>query len=71
MNTDSSRKQRLKFFFLNVAAFAVIFLALGFITLQMLQSSAYRQTDESLKKMSQNQTRIDWEIQRYQQDNPF
>ena len=30
MNTEISRKQRLKFFFLNIAAFAGIFLLLGF-----------------------------------------
>ncbi|EOH76009.1 sensor histidine kinase [Enterococcus malodoratus] len=71
MNTEISRKQRLKFFFINVAAFAVIFLLLGFITLQLLQSSAYRQTDLSLKKMAESEHLIQMEINRYQQGNPF
>lgn len=71
MNTEISRKQRLKFFFINVVAFAVIFLLLGFITLQLLQSSAYRQTDLSLKKMAESEHLIQMEINRYQQGNPF
>ncbi|MDT2735678.1 HAMP domain-containing sensor histidine kinase [Enterococcus pseudoavium] len=71
MNTEISRKQRLKFFFLNVAAFAGIFLLLGFITLQLLQSSAYRQTDLSLEQMAKNEHLIEMEITRYQAGNPF
>ncbi|MGX7204950.1 sensor histidine kinase [Enterococcus pingfangensis] len=71
MNTEISRKQRLKFFFINVAAFASIFLLLGFITLQLLQSSAYRQTDLSLTQMAENEHLIEMEITRYQQDDPF
>ncbi|MDT2604022.1 HAMP domain-containing sensor histidine kinase [Enterococcus dongliensis] len=71
MNTELSRNQRLKFFFINVAAFASIFLLLGFITLQLLQSSAYRQTDLSLTQMAKNTHLIQIEINRYQQDDPF
>lgn len=50
MNKELSKKQRRQFFLLNAGAFALIFLLLGFIVLQLLQSSAYKQTDESLKK---------------------
>ena len=71
MNNELSRRQRLRFFFLNVAAFAAIFLALGFITLQILHSSAYRQTDEDLKQITPDSPRITMEIQRYQADDPF
>ena len=71
MNTEISRKQRLKFFFLNVAAFAAIFVLLGFITLQLLQSSAYRQTDLSLEQMADNKHIIQMEINRYQLNDPF
>lgn len=71
MNNELSRKQRLKFFFINVTAFAGIFLLLGFITLQLLQSSAYRQTDLSLEQMADNEHLIQMEITRYQQGNPF
>lgn len=71
MNNEFSRKQRLKFFFINVTAFAGIFLLLGFITLQLLQSSAYRQTDLSLEQMADNSHLIQMEINRYQQGNPF
>jgi two-component system sensor histidine kinase CiaH len=62
MNTEISRKQRWKFFFINVAAFAGVFLLLGFITLQLLQSSAYRQTDLSLSQMAKNERLIEMEI---------
>ena len=71
MNTEISRKQRWKFFFINVAAFAGVFLLLGFITLQLLQSSAYRQTDLSLSQMAKNERLIEMEITRYQEGNPF
>lgn len=71
MNTEISRRQRLKFFFINVAAFAAIFVLLGFITLQLLQSSAYRQTDLSLEQMADNEHIIEMEISRYQEGNPF
>lgn len=71
MNTEISRKQRWKFFFINVAAFAGVFLLLGFITLQLLQSSAYRQTDLSLSQMAKNERLIKMEITRYQEGNPF
>lgn len=71
MNTEITRKQRLKFFLINAGAFAGIFLLLGFITLQLLQSSAYRQTDLSLEQMAKNDHLIEMEINRYQQDNPF
>ncbi|MFV0560358.1 MAG: sensor histidine kinase [Enterococcus sp.] len=71
MNNDSSNKQRWRFFFINVSAFAIIFLSLGLIILQVLQSSTYRQTDLSLESMKENQNLIDVEISRYQQDDPF
>ena len=71
MNTEITRKQRLKFFLINTGSFAGIFLLLGFITLQLLQSSAYRQTDLSLEQMAKNDHLIEMEINRYQQDNPF
>lgn len=71
MNTEISKKQRRQFFLLNAGAFALIFLLLGFIVLQLLQSSAYRQTDESLKNISQDERTITTEITRLKEDNPF
>lgn len=71
MNTELSKKQRRQFFLVNVGAFALIFLLLGFIVLQLLQSSAYKQTDESLKNTSQDNRVITMEISRLQTDNPF
>ncbi|OQO71428.1 two-component sensor histidine kinase [Enterococcus villorum] len=71
MNGNISWKQRQKFFAANVAAFALIFFLLGLITLQVLNQSAYRETDLSLKNIDANSRTVQLEIARYQQDNPF
>ncbi|BDP97636.1 tyrosine-type recombinase/integrase [Enterococcus faecium] len=54
-----------------VAAFAFIFFLLGFITLQILNQSAYRETDLSLEKINFDSRTVQLEIQRYQQGDPF
>ena len=71
MNGDITRKQRSRFFATNVAAFAFIFFLLGFITLQILNQSAYRETDLSLEKINFDSRTVQLEIQRYQQGDPF
>ena len=71
MNGDITRKQRSRFFATNVAAFALIFFLLGFITLQILNQSAYRETDLSLEKTDFDSRTVQLEIQRYQQGDPF
>ena len=71
MNGDITRKQRSRFFITNVAAFALIFFLLGFITLQILNQSAYRETDLSLEKTDFDSRTVQLEIQRYQQGDPF
>ncbi|HBH6687194.1 TPA: HAMP domain-containing histidine kinase [Enterococcus faecium] len=71
MNGDITRKQRSRFFVTNVAAFAFIFFLLGFITLQILNQSAYRETDLSLEKINFDSRTVQLEIQRYQQGDPF
>lgn len=71
MNGTISRKQRQKFFAANVTAFALIFFLLGLITLQVLNQSAYRETDDSLRKIDANSRTVQLEIARYQQSNPF
>ena len=71
MNKELSKKQRRQFFLLNAGAFALIFLLLGFIVLQLLQSSAYKQTDESLKNISQDERSVTMEITRLKEGNPF
>lgn len=71
MNGDITRKQRSRFFITNVAAFALIFFLLGFITLQILNQSAYRETDLSLEKTDFDSRTVQLEIQRYQRGDPF
>ncbi len=71
MNKNITRKQRGRFFLANVAAFALIFFLLGVITLQVLNQSAYRETDLSLEKIEPDSRMIQLEIARYQQGNPF
>ena len=66
-----TKKQRSRFFATNVAAFAFIFFLLGFITLQILNQSAYRETDLSLEKINFDSRTVQLEIQRYQQGDPF
>ncbi|MFP1647361.1 sensor histidine kinase [Enterococcus mundtii] len=70
--TDSIfNKQRTKLFAANVTAFALIFLLLGGIILQLLNQSAYRETDLMLKNVSLNAHMVQLEIERYQQGDPF
>lgn len=71
MNQELSKKQRWHFFGVNVSAFAIIFLLLGFIILQLLNRSAYRQTDVSLEEMAQDERLLQMEIDRFQKDDPF
>lgn len=71
METEVSRRQRLKFFLINVGAFAAIFLLLGLIILNLLRSSAYRQTDISLSESAKDTRLIQMEISRYQSNNPL
>ncbi|MCD5003536.1 HAMP domain-containing histidine kinase [Enterococcus saccharolyticus] len=67
MNKKLSNKQRGIFFWMNVSAFAVIFILLGIIILQVLNQNAYRETDQTLKDMSKNPEMIQQEVYRYQQ----
>ncbi|MBO0462223.1 HAMP domain-containing histidine kinase [Enterococcus sp. DIV1298c] len=70
--TDSiSNRQRKKLFAANVTAFAVIFLLLGGIILQLLNQTAYRETDLMLKNSTINSRMVQLEIERYQQGDPF
>lgn len=64
-------KQKIRFFLTNVTAFASIFILLGFITLQLLNQSAYRETDLSLTQIDANSRAVQLEISRYEQGNPF
>lgn len=69
MNKTLSRKQRRNFFFMNVSAFAVIFVFLGMIILQLLSQTAYRETDQAITEMNHNPEFIQQEIARYRDDS--
>ena len=70
--TDSiSKRQLKKLFAANVTAFAMIFLLLGGIILQLLNQTAYRETDLMLKNSTINSRMVQLEIERYQQGDPF
>ena len=62
MNKERSKRQRLHSFLLNVSAFALVFLLLGTIVLQLFNQSAYRQTDISLEQAVKDTRLIQAEI---------
>lgn len=62
MKSPASKKQRLRFFLINCSAFAVIFSLLSFITIQVIQYSAYTETDSTLERMASDPSLLDREI---------
>ena len=71
LNHELSNKQRIRFFLTSASAFAALFVLLGIIVFQLLQVSAYNQTDMSLSEMSTNRPLIEREISRLNQSDPF
>lgn len=62
MKSTASKKQRLKFFLINCTAFAILFSLLSFITIKVIQHSAYTETDSTLERMSNDPSLLDKEI---------
>lgn len=71
LNHELSNKQRIRFFLTSASPFAALFVLLGIIVFQLLQVSAYNQTDMSLSEMTTNRTLIEREISRLNQSDPF
>lgn len=71
MNLEMSKKQRWRFFFVSASSFALLFVLLGAIVFQLLQMSAYRQTDMGLAEMTANRPIIEREIRRLASANPL
>lgn len=71
LNHELSNKQRIRFFLTSASAFAALFVLLGMIVFQLLQVSAYNQTDMSLSEMTTNRPLIEREISRLNQSDPF
>ncbi|UUV98741.1 sensor histidine kinase [Vagococcus luciliae] len=68
MKSTASKKQRLRFFLINCGAFAVIFSLLSFITIQVIQYSAYTETDSTLERMASDPSLLDREIRMLNKD---
>lgn len=66
MNKKPSDKQRTIFFLINVSSFAVIFFLLGLIIVQLLNQTAFRETDQTLIEMTQDPGFVEREIARYE-----
>ncbi|WP_159721485.1 sensor histidine kinase [Enterococcus sp. CSURQ0835] len=64
MENDLAKKQGIRFFGMNLIAFALIFLSLGFIMFQIIDRSAYQETDRMLLTTSQDQRIIQRELNR-------
>ncbi|WP_462258915.1 hypothetical protein [Vagococcus teuberi] len=62
MKSTASKKQRLKFFLINCTAFAILFSLLSFITIKVIQHSAYTETDSTLERMANDPSLLDKEI---------
>ncbi|MGX4685372.1 sensor histidine kinase [Vagococcus sp. JNUCC 83] len=68
MKSTASKQQRLKFFLINCGAFAIIFSLLSFITIQIIQNSAYTETDTTLERMANDPSLLDREIRMLNKD---
>ncbi|MFD2305682.1 sensor histidine kinase [Enterococcus termitis] len=52
MNKQLNKKQRINYFLMNLISFASIFLILGLIVFQLLQTSIYQSVDSDLQRLS-------------------
>lgn len=62
MNERLNRRQRINYFLLNLISFASIFLFLGIIVFQLLQTSIYKSVDDDLTRLSSNEQFIEREL---------
>jgi two-component system sensor histidine kinase CiaH len=69
MNKELSKKQRLKLFLINVAAFALVFTLLGIIVLELFDQSAYQETDIALNQAAKDTRLIQAEVSAYQNES--
>lgn len=55
MNKQLSKKQRVHYFMINLISFASIFLVLGLIVFQLVQTSIYQSVDNDLQRLANDQ----------------
>ncbi|MGM0238969.1 sensor histidine kinase [Enterococcus sp. AZ103] len=64
MNNTLLKKQRIRYFLMNMLAFALIFLTLGIVMIRLVTTNIYKETDQSLINMSEKDDLIQQEIDR-------
>ncbi|EOI00415.1 hypothetical protein UAY_01518 [Enterococcus moraviensis ATCC BAA-383] len=62
MNKQLSKKQRFNYFLMNLISFASIFLILGLIVFQLVQTSIYQTVDHDLEKLATDQKFIQHQL---------
>lgn len=67
MNKQISKKQRINYFMMNLISFASIFLILGLIVFQLVQTSIYQSVDHDLQRLSNDQKFLQHQLMQTQQ----
>lgn len=62
MNKKLDGRQRIRYFLMNLLSFASIFIILGIIVFQLLQTSIYSSVDQDLQHWSQNKNFIERQL---------
>lgn len=68
MKKQRSKNQRIRYFIVNMISFASIFLILGIIVFQLLQTSIYQSVDTELKHLAGNENFLSAQIKMLQID---
>ncbi|MGL4697250.1 sensor histidine kinase [Enterococcus larvae] len=68
MKKQRSKNQRIRYFIVNMISFASIFLILGIIVFQLLQTSIYQSVDTELNHLAGNETFLEGQIKMLQVD---
>jgi two-component system sensor histidine kinase CiaH len=69
MNKQLTDKQRIRYFLINLISFASIFLVLGIIVFQLLQTSIYQSVDHDLEHLATDSKFLEKQITKSQQLN--
>ncbi|WP_086313039.1 two-component system, OmpR family, sensor histidine kinase CiaH [Enterococcus sp. 7F3_DIV0205] len=67
MNKQLSKKQRVNYFLMNLISFASIFLILGLIVFQLVQTSMYETVDHDLQRLADDQKFLQHQLTKSQQ----
>lgn len=68
MKKQRNKNQRIRYFIVNMISFASIFLILGIIVFQLLQTSIYQSVDTELSHLAENETFLEGQIRMLQVD---